>query len=437
MKALKYIFFLLPIIGFSQSPDGTFKTVTASGTNSYIISEVLSYPDAYSIKEKWIVTFTNGNTGSVTINRNSLGAKALKKLDGTDFASGDIPNGGRLLVSYNGTNFQAIGSGSGGGNPFADNTDLFKNSTDATKLLRFNLSGITTGTTRTITWPDANITIARNDAAQTFTGVQTFGSVPVFSAGLGTPTSLTLTNATGLPPTTGLSVGSGSALQQMRINAGATAWELFTPTVDPTTTVGDIIQRDGSGLSRLASVATGNVLLSGGVATLNNWGKIDLVAHVNSTRLAYSSLAQGSALSVLGVTGSSTADNASMTGTANQVMRVNSAGTAVGFGQVNLASSSAVTGVLPAANGGGYTTNTATLDFPSVSAGSTQTLTMTLTTAALNDAVVLGVPNGSMTTGLIFFGWVSASNTISIQCYNSTASPIDPASGTFRASTFK
>lgn len=45
---------------------------------------------------------------------------------------------------------------------------------------------------------------------------------------------------------------------------------------------GDIYQRNASGvLSRLASVATGNVLLSGGVATVNSWGKVGLSTHVS------------------------------------------------------------------------------------------------------------------------------------------------------------
>lgn len=37
--------------------------------------------------------------------------------------------------------------------------------------------GPTAGTTRTMTVPDANFTAARTDAAQTFTGVQTFGLI--------------------------------------------------------------------------------------------------------------------------------------------------------------------------------------------------------------------------------------------------------------------
>ena len=70
--------------------------------------------------------------------------------------------------------------------------------------------------------------------------------------------------------------------------------------------------------------------------------------------LAFSNLAQGSALSVLGVTGNATADNASIAaGSDHQVVR--RSGTAVAFGAVNLAQSAAVTGTLPVGNGGSGT----------------------------------------------------------------------------------
>jgi hypothetical protein len=67
--------------------------------------------------------------------------------------------------------------------------------------------------------------------------------------------------------------------------------------------------------------------------------------------LPFSNLAQGSALSVLGVTGNATADNASIAaGTDHQVLR--RSGTAVAFGAVNLAQAAAITGTLPVGNGG-------------------------------------------------------------------------------------
>lgn len=52
---------------------------------------------------------------------------------------------------------------------------------------------------RTITVPDAPFTVARTDAANTFTGVQTMTSPVLTTPDLGTPSAVTLTNATGLP----------------------------------------------------------------------------------------------------------------------------------------------------------------------------------------------------------------------------------------------
>lgn len=79
----------------------------------------------------------------------------------------------------------------------------------------------------------------------------------------------------------------------------------------------------------------------------------------NASDLAYAYLTQGSALSVLGVTGNATADVASIAaGSDHQVLR--RSGTALAFGAVNLAQSAAVTGSLPIANGGTAGTTKAT-----------------------------------------------------------------------------
>lgn len=63
-----------------------------------------------------------------------------------------------------------------------------------------------------------------------------------------------------------------------------------------------------------------------------------------------SKIAQRSARSVMGNSGNTTADVTDIQGTANQVLVINSAGTSLGFGAVNLASSAAVTGILANAN---------------------------------------------------------------------------------------
>lgn len=79
----------------------------------------------------------------------------------------------------------------------------------------------------------------------------------------------------------------------------------------------------------------------------------------------------------------------------------------------------------------------ATLNFGSIAAGASATLTITVTGAADGDITVHSVPNAAMTAGLVFTSWVSATNTVSIQCHNSTGGAIDPSSATFKASVFK
>lgn len=82
------------------------------------------------------------------------------------------------------------------------------------------------------------------------------------------------------------------------------------------------------------------------------------ISPATAARLGFDNLAQGSALSVLGVTGNATANVDSVAAASDhQVLR--RSGTAVGFGAVALNQTNAVTGTLPVANGGtGATTLT-------------------------------------------------------------------------------
>lgn len=93
---------------------------------------------------------------------------------------------------------------------------------------------------RTITLPDANFTVARTDAANTFTGVQTMTS-PVFTTPvLWTPTSWVATNLTGTA--TGLTSGITNALKSATTTVDVSAatapssWQVLTATSSTTAT---------------------------------------------------------------------------------------------------------------------------------------------------------------------------------------------------------
>jgi len=76
---------------------------------------------------------------------------------------------------------------------------------------------------------------------------------------------------------------------------------------------------------------------------------------------------------------------------------------------------------------------TTTLDFPSVAAGSIQTLDVTVAGCLVNDAVSVGLPaSGAHTSGVIFQAWVSVAGTVRVAAINPTAGAIDPASMTVR-----
>jgi hypothetical protein len=75
-----------------------------------------------------------------------------------------------------------------------------------------------------------------------------------------------------------------------------------------------------------------------------------LATTIGTNKVTMADIAQIAGLSVIGNSGSSTGNVGAITGTANQVLVVNNAGTGLAFGSVNLAAG--VTGVLGATNGG-------------------------------------------------------------------------------------
>jgi hypothetical protein len=142
---------------------GTTTYITAAGTDT-ITGTVTPTLAAYATGQQFSFVVAATNTAAVTLNINSLGAKAVTRTGSVALVAGDMVIGQVVIVEYDGTRFQLIN-----GNSFTN----------------LKVSG-TLGVT----------------------GVATLGTGAI----LGTPASATLTNATGLPISTGVSgLGTGVA----------------------------------------------------------------------------------------------------------------------------------------------------------------------------------------------------------------------------------
>ena len=103
-------------------------TVAGTDTLTGTVSPAIT---AYTAGQKFIFIAANDNTGSVTLNLNSLGAKTIKKIDGaTNLSAGDIQSGQAVLIMYDGTNFQML-SPIGQSSNTATRTLLYKSTADS------------------------------------------------------------------------------------------------------------------------------------------------------------------------------------------------------------------------------------------------------------------------------------------------------------------
>lgn len=101
----------------------------------------------------------------------------------------------------------------------------------------------------------------------------------LITAGSGTVTSVDVSGGT-----TGLTTSGGPITASGTITVAGTLDADNGGTGQTTYAVGDILYAStSSALSKLADVATGNALISGGVTTAPAWGKIGLTTHVSGT----------------------------------------------------------------------------------------------------------------------------------------------------------
>ena len=91
-----------------QNSFGSFLTVAGTDTITASVSPSLT---AYAVGQSFNFIVAATNTGAVTINISSLGAKSIVKNGSTALSAGDLVINRLCQIVYDGTNFQLIGAG--------------------------------------------------------------------------------------------------------------------------------------------------------------------------------------------------------------------------------------------------------------------------------------------------------------------------------------
>ena len=137
----------------------TFLTGVA-GTNTITGTPDVA-PTAYALGQRFGGFAAATNTGATTLKVGALAAGAVQ-LSGNALAGGEIVLGQYFEVIVSAISpaviFQLRAPAFG---PFSDAIALLENSSDATKQVKFALSGLTTGTTRTITVANLSFAIGK------------------------------------------------------------------------------------------------------------------------------------------------------------------------------------------------------------------------------------------------------------------------------------
>ena len=178
-----------------------------------------------------------------------------------------------------------------------------------------------------ITFPrfNADNTVSTLDAA-------TFRTAIGAGTGNGTVTSVALSGGT-----TGLTVSGSPITSSGTITLAGTLAAANGGTGQSSYAVGDILYASTtSALSKLAGVATGNALVSGGVGTAPSWGKIGLTTHVSGTLPIANGGTNATATPTAGAVayGTGTAYAFTTAGTAGQVLLSNGS-SAPAFGGID------------------------------------------------------------------------------------------------------
>jgi hypothetical protein len=89
--------------------DSTLLYLTSVSGVDTITATAAASMSAYATGQKFHFIAAGANTGAVTLNINSIGAKAVTKYGTTALVSGDLVSGATYCIIYDGTRFQIVG----------------------------------------------------------------------------------------------------------------------------------------------------------------------------------------------------------------------------------------------------------------------------------------------------------------------------------------
>lgn len=140
------------------SVQGLTSLSSVAGTNTVTATAAFP-PGAYVVGQVFEGIAANTNTAATTLNISSLGAGAVQ-IAGAALTGGELLQNApfRVFVSATTPVFQLIANGQAA--PFLDTNALVKGSADGTKKMRIEADAITTGTTRVLNMPDADVYLA-------------------------------------------------------------------------------------------------------------------------------------------------------------------------------------------------------------------------------------------------------------------------------------
>jgi len=188
-------------------------------------------------------------------------------------------------VIYNGTAWEKV-----------DNTDAISSFNGSLGAISYTVSGIT----NRITITGGTSLAPTIDIASTYVGqasITTVGTLTSGATGAGFTIALATSTVSGI--LTSVNGGTGNGF--VKFSGATTSEKTYTlpnanatiltdnaavtvgqgGTGQTTYVIGDILQASTTTtLSKLTAVATGNVLISGGVGTVSSWGKVGLTTHV-------------------------------------------------------------------------------------------------------------------------------------------------------------